>query len=160
MKLAVLSDSHQALDELSGCLDFLRKKGIHHLAHAGDFITFGVDRLFEKYPEINGYVAIGNCDINPDILNEVSKLPNIAIDSVVTFEIGGIRFGISHREGVAQIRLRDQSVDVFIHGHTHQAKIENRPGCLTINPGSLMDGDGFMLVEIPSLKVDRRFTYE
>jgi len=159
MKLAVVSDSHHALDELKKLLNFLKRENIHHLAHAGDFVTDGVADLFRQFSEINTYIAIGNCDYG-GVIKTLGNLPHVMIDSVVRFELQGKYFAISHKDGQAQRSLVGQPVDVFFHGHTHRARIDDQQHPMIINPGSLMDGHGFLLIDIPSLKIDRRFRYE
>lgn len=159
MKLAVISDSHYAVDQLGKFLNFLKQEKIHHLAHAGDFVSNGVAELFGQSPEINCYIAIGNCDYG-DTIEVLNQMHHVMIDRVVYFELEGKHFAISHKEGIAQRALRDKPVDVFFHGHTHTTRIDNDRHPMVINPGSLMDGHGFLLMDIPSLTIDRRFLFD
>lgn len=159
MKLAVISDSHYAVDELAKFMNFLKREEIYHLAHAGDFVTNGVADVFRRHPEINCQVAIGNCDYG-ETISVLRQMPHVNIDTVVYFELAGIHFAISHKEGMAQRALRDRPVDVFFHGHTHQTRIDNDSHPMVINPGSLMDGHGFLLMAVPALTIDRRFRYD
>jgi putative phosphoesterase len=157
IKLAVVSDSHNALLDLEKLLIRLDSEGIKNLAHAGDFMTAGVETLFERYRHITCHIAIGNCDGYGNIIAAVRHLPNVTLDTVVHFELGGRYFGISHIEGMAERSLKDQPVDVFIHGHTHRAEVRERDRTLTVNPGSLMEGAGFMVIDVSTLQVERRF---
>ena len=159
MQLAVISDSHYAVDQLGKLLNFLKKEGIRHLAHAGDFVSDGVLAIFRQHPELNCYIAIGNCDYG-DTIDELNKMPNVVVGTVVHFELEGKVFAISHKEGMAQRALREQPVDVFFHGHTHRTRIDNDRHPMVINPGSLMDGHGFLLIDVPALTVDRRFLFD
>lgn len=159
MKLAVVSDSHYAIDKLEKFLEFLKREGIEHLAHAGDFVTDGAVELFRRFPELNCYIAIGNCDYGESI-QMMRQMPRVMIDSVVYFQLEGKNFAISHKEGIAQRALKDQPVDVFFHGHTHRTRIDDHMHPMIINPGSLMDGHGFLLLDLPSLAIDRRFRFD
>lgn len=159
MKLAIISDSHYAIDELGKFLNYMEREGLKHLAHAGDFVTNGVVDLFRQHPEINFYVAIGNCDYG-ETLDVLRQMPHVSIDTVVRFELEGKRFAISHKAGIAEQALKEEAVDVFFHGHTHQTRIDDDCYPMVINPGSLMDGHGFLLMDVPDLKVDRRFLYD
>jgi len=158
MRLAVVSDSHHAVDELGRFMDYLKGQEINQLVHAGDFTANGVTEVFRRHPEINCYVAIGNCDYG-EAVAALRQMPHVRIDSVVQFELAGRNFAVSHKEGIAQRALRDQPVDVFFHGHTHQTRIDDDCDPMVINPGSLMDGHGFLLLELPGLTIDRRFRY-
>ena len=160
MKLAIVSDSHHAIDDLDKLLSYLTKNGIKHLVHAGDFITSEVVSVLEKYPEMQIFIARGNMDFYSDVLKEVRGLSHVEVDDVVFFELEGIQFAISHIQGMAQNSAAGKSIDVFIHGHTHRPKIEKREKGLVLNPGSLMDGAGFMLVDLPSLEVERKFKFD
>ncbi len=160
MQLAIISDSHYDFDTLAKLLTHLKKNGIAHLAHAGDFVTSGVEQLFEKHPELNVFIAIGNCDTYSDVLPAMRKLPNVVLDDIVSFELEDIRIVVCHQEHMAQRVLTTERVDVFIHGHTHRPRVETKNGTLILNPGSLMDGAGYMVLEIPSLKVDRRLVFD
>jgi|APSaa5957512622_1039677.scaffolds.fasta_scaffold55236_2 uncharacterized protein len=159
MKLAIVSDSHHAVDELDKLLSYLQKNGIKHLAHAGDFMTTKVVSVFEKYPEIQVYISRGNMDFQGNVFKEMRALSHVEIDDVVFFELEEIQFAISHVQGMAQSSAAGKIIDIFIHGHTHQPKIEKTETGMIINPGSLMDGAGFMLMDLPSLEVDRKFNF-
>jgi len=160
MKLAVVSDSHHALDELEKLLSYLKQAGINHLAHAGDFMTSGVTELFAKYPDIKVFIARGNMDWYGNMLKDMRQLAHVTIDDVVFFELEGVQFAISHIQGMAQNSAKERQIDVFIHGHTHRPKIDKTDRGLVLNPGSLMDGAGFMLVDLPSLEVDRKLRFD
>ncbi len=157
MQVAIISDSHYAIDILKKLMSHLEKNGVSHLIHAGDFITSGIERVFSEYPGIKSYIARGNCDSRGDTLSYIQNLPHVMLDDVIKFQIEGIKFIVSHIPGVALNALSSNDADVVIHGHTHQPRVETLKGTLLLNPGSLMDGDGFMILDIPSLRVDRRF---
>lgn len=159
MKLAVTSDSHHAIGKLEKLFGFLKQEKIRHLVHAGDMVTEGVASLISRYPEINCYIAVGNCDYG-ETIETLRSLPHVMIDSVVHFELEGRHFAVSHMEGLAQRKSTGRVVDVFFHGHTHRTRIDDHLHPMIVNPGSLMDGHGFLLLDVPSLKFDRRFKFE
>ncbi len=157
MQVAIVSDSHYAVDKLKKLMSHLEKIGVTHLIHAGDFITSGIERVFSEYPGVKSYIARGNCDSWGDTLSYIQNLPNVMLDDILKFQIEGIKFIVSHIPGVALGALGSNEADIVIHGHTHQPRVEKLKDALVLNPGSLMDGDGFIILDIPSLKVDRRF---
>jgi putative phosphoesterase len=160
MRIAIVSDSHSALNELEKLLVFTRSNTINVLIHAGDFITTGIDSLLTAFSEITFYIARGNCDFDSALLGELGKQSNIEIGDTLSFELEGIRFIVSHIPGAASLAARHHGADVVIHGHTHQARIETLDHALFLNPGSLMEGHGFLLLDVPSLKVERRFRFD
>lgn len=157
MKLAVISDSHNDLESFQKTLYLIQEEGFQHLAHAGDFVTDGVDVLIGEFPDINFYLAIGNCDIFSDVPMDLNRLPNVSVNQEVIFELEGTRFLVSHIEQNVRRDLIAPPIDVFIHGHTHQPKIEKHQDYIVLNPGSLRDGAGFTQITLPELKIDRRF---
>ncbi len=157
MQIAIVSDSHYAIDRFSRLLPNLREDGVLTLIHAGDFFTRGIEIVIADFPDIQFYMARGNCDSDRELWNSLRRLPHVCLEDIVVFELEGIRFIVSHIPGVALNTLNRKDADVVIHGHTHLARVEKVKQTLILNPGSLMDGDGYMILDVPSLKVDRRF---
>ncbi len=157
MQIAIISDSHYDLKTLKKLLTHLERINIFHLIHAGDFITSGVESAFAEHQKIKTYISRGNCDYKGDVFVQIKELPHVYLDDILYFDIQGIRFIVSHIPGTAISYMNSMEVDVVIHGHTHQPRVEHHKQALILNPGSLMDGDGFMVLSIPSLEVDRRF---
>lgn len=156
MKIAILSDSHGSLDRLNKVLENLQKAGITNLIHAGDGINYGIEEIFAKYPEIRIFYALGNCDVNRELIDEITKLPNCKIENVISTEIERIKLGVSHVEGIAQGTLKDEDIKVFCHGHTHRAKVEERVGTLILNPGALVEDGKYFLLNLETLDVEQK----
>ncbi len=159
MQIAIISDSHYSVDRVRQLFNHLRGLGIEHLIHAGDFIGNGIDKVFKDFPDIKSWVARGNCDSQRDIIDSINQLTHITVGDVLRFELGEISFVVAHIPGMALSALNKQHADVVIHGHTHLPRVEKYNDALLLNPGSLMDGDGFMILEIPKLTVERYFNY-
>ncbi len=107
MKIAIMSDSHGALDRLEQAFTNIQKAGIKNVLHAGDFLEEGVVEIFAGFPDLNFFIAIGNNDVNQERLAELQKLPNVKIDEVVFAEFGKYKIAISHYDGVAEEKSRD-----------------------------------------------------
>ncbi len=157
MKIAIVADSHGSIDRLDSLLANLKKAGVFHLLHAGDFAVYGVEDIFCKYPEIKIYVSQGNCDVNEELLSELNELPNVMIQEVIMCEIEGIKFGISHIEGIAGGVLSKEKIDIFCHGHTHRAKVEKKDGKVFLNPGALSEDGRYFLLSLPDLKLEQKY---
>jgi predicted phosphodiesterase len=90
--------------------------------------------------------ALGNNDMNQELITELSALKNVLCEEIISFEHEGQRFAISHYEGEAEKVLKGKKIDVWLHGHTHRAKAErNADGSVVINPGALFE-DGKYIV--------------
>lgn len=154
MKVLLLSDSHGRVDRLEKLFEKAQKAKVKHVIHAGDFAVYGVDEIFAKFPEINFYIARGNCDVNEDILEKIRLLKNCVLKEVLEMKLDGIDFAVSHIEGISQNKIKDK-IDFFCHGHTHRSKIQKRDGFMVLNPGALCEDSGFFLIETSLLKVHR-----
>ncbi len=143
--ITLVADSHGAVDRLEKVLETCDKHG-WPMAHAGDGIVDGLLELFRKFPNVKIWWALGNNDMNEELISEVSILSNITIQEIISFEHEGQTFGISHYEGEAEEVLSNKKIDVWLHGHTHKAKTErNADGSVVINPGALYE-DGKYIV--------------
>ncbi len=132
MKIAVISDTHtdsiadlsrRLLDELSS---------VDLIIHAGDFTGKKLLDDLRSLGQLRG--VYGNID-GPEIRRELPAIDNI--------DAGGFRIGVNHpAEGgppstvEERLRRKFRSVQVIIHGHSHQVKNETRDGVLWFNPGS------------------------
>lgn len=159
MKVAIVSDTHYAVDKFKKLLTFLQSENIQYVIHAGDFIGNNIASVFSAFPSISFFVARGNCDYNGQVMDALKDTRNVQVNDILRFQIDGISFIVSHIPGTAFNEQSRNAADVVIHGHTHQPRVDNYKNALVLNPGSLMDGDGYMILELPELNVDRRFNY-
>lgn len=154
MQITIISDSHGSVDRLEQVLSYLKKVKIKHLIHAGDGIVYGIEKIFAKYPEINIYYALGNCDVNPEIISELEHMSHVTIQEVIQIELENIKIGISHIEGIAQNKLKNEKIDIYCHGHTHCQKAENRDGKVILNPGALTEDGKYFLLSLPEMMLE------
>ena len=156
MKLAIISDSHGALDRLGEVLRNLESAGLREIVHAGDFALGEIVELLRKFPNLNFRIARGNCDVDAEKILEISNLPNVALAEILEFELGGRRIAVAHRIE----NLRNVDTQILISGHTHIPSARNVDGKLLLNPGSLMDDGGFFILNLENLAVARKLFTE
>jgi len=154
MQIILLSDSHGRTDRLEKLFHEAEKLQIKHIIHAGDFAVYDVEKIFAAHPKINFYIAKGNCDVNPEVLEKIQKLPNCILSEIVNLELEGIKFSVSHIEGFPKSKLK-KNTDIFCHGHTHRTKIEEHEGFKVLNPGALCEDSGFFIISLPKVKIKR-----
>lgn len=158
MQLALLADSHGSLDRLDQALSNIENADIKHVIHAGDGLVYGLEAILAKYPKLNIYYALGNCDVNPELIAMLEKMSHVTIREVIRLELEDFKIGVSHIEGIAQNQLRDQKIDIFCHGHTHRPKAEKREGKIILNPGALTEDGNYFVLTLPELQLEvRRF---
>ncbi|MCF7856781.1 YfcE family phosphodiesterase [Candidatus Gracilibacteria bacterium] len=156
MRIAIISDSHGALDRLEEALGNLQNGGVSEVIHAGDFALGWIVDVLKKFPALSFRIARGNCDVDTETLETVKNLPNVELADVLSFELAGKKFAAAHKIQ----DLRETEAEIFVSGHTHIPRIEKINGKLFLNPGSLQDDGGYFLLETETLAVERKLFTE
>ena len=146
MKLAVISDTHDHLENLEKALTEINELGAGVLLHCGDLVSpFVIDRL----AKFNGpvHVVFGNNEGDRYTINNVAtkKFPNVKLHGemgLVETEGGEVAF--THRPEFARGLACTQKYIAVFYGHTHRMRIEQVGKTWLINPGELMG-----LLELP-----------
>ncbi len=157
MKVAIVSDTHYAVDRFRKLLRHLKEINVTHLIHAGDYDGSEVENIICDEKSINFFIALGNCDHNWQKNNLLEKQAHVLIGDVLSFELQGVSFGVAHIPGEAQQVLKKEEIQIFIYGHTHKKKIVPFSNGLIVNPGSLMDNGSYLLMELPSLDISDHY---
>ncbi|MBT3349507.1 YfcE family phosphodiesterase [bacterium] len=159
MKIAIVSDTHGAIDRFEIFLEKCRAAKILEIVHAGDFAVDGFCEILEKFPDLNFKIARGNADLDEETVARVRNLKNVELAEVVHFSAGGKNFAVSHFENVAEQWARDhgEKIDIFIHGHTHRKQAETRNESAIINPGSLFEDPQIFILNVPEMKLELKF---
>ncbi len=139
MKLAVISDTHDHLENLEKAIVEINTLGAGALLHCGDLCSpFVIDRL----ATFNGpvHVVFGNNEGDRFTINNVSKkFPNVKLHGEVGFvktENGEVAF--THRLEFARGLACTEKYRAVFYGHTHRMKMECVGKTWLINPGELM----------------------
>ncbi|MFH0776895.1 MAG: metallophosphoesterase family protein [Patescibacteria group bacterium] len=152
MKIALISDSHGALDRLEEVLHNFDTAGIREIVHAGDFALGEIVELLSNFPQLSFRIARGNCDVDTEKILAIANLPNVELEEILEFELGGRRIAVAHR-----IRdLANSDAPILISGHTHIPSAKAVNGKLFLNPGSLMDDGGYFILDLANLIVERK----
>lgn len=118
IRLAVISDTHNVLQPQ--VMDII--KSCDGVIHAGDFAREAV--LDELRQRSRVYAVRGNND----------RAWAGALKDTLRFEIGGVRFFMTHDKRNVDWNLN--GVDIVIFGHSHKYFQENIDGRLWLNPGA------------------------
>ncbi len=137
MRLAILSDIHDNLWNLSAALDAV--KGADALICCGDLCSpFVIDELAKFERDI--HIVFGNNDADLyRITAKALKKPNCHLHGELfqtTFE--GKRFAVNHFDYLARPMAKSGDYDVVCFGHNHEFEISRQGACLLINPGPIM----------------------
>ena len=138
MKIGVLSDTHEDVNNLEIVLAAYRDQGITQLIHCGDMTTSDTARSLEGFDVV--YVD-GNMDQGiPEIYRTLRDLSQHSV-VLPTFEgeIGAISVGVTHGDDENELRrLIDSGKHQYVfHGHTHRRRDETIGSTRIFNPGAL-----------------------
>ena len=128
-------------------MENLRTAKIQTVLHAGDFIAGDIVELLKDFPEINFWIALGNCDIDEKLISEIQKLSNIKLAEKIEITLNGKKFAMAHR--IEDLQKID--AEILVSGHTHIARIQKSNNQLWINPGSLFESGMYLILDSEKL---------
>jgi len=135
MKIGVISDTHDNLENIKKAINILKEKDITHLIHLGDYCSpFSIPLLeIEKV-----YAIFGNNDGEKLFLQKKANESGFVIDrGPKAINIADKKIAIMHEPYELEAFRKSGIYDIILHGHTHEYYIKENP--LTVNPGELCD---------------------
>lgn len=146
MKIAVFSDSHGEVENLSSAVDFISPDTIFHL---GDYRR-DADELWKMFHNIPIYAVAGNCD------------GALAGRRELTVQVGGKTFFLCHghtygvKNGLEKLRGCANRADCVLFGHTHRAWCEMCGNVIILNPGTMSwnGGPSCAVIEVENDKIE------
>jgi putative phosphoesterase len=132
MKIAIVSDTHDNLENLKKFFEFSKKEKIKILIHCGDVCNGETLKEIEKnFGEI--YLSLGNADIKDSLFKEAKKTKIFEKEGKV--EIGSLKIGFCHVFNLKEKGL--ENFDFYFFGHTHWPFLKKEKKCFLVNPGNL-----------------------
>ena len=135
--IGVISDSHNSQNHLTAALEEIRSRGITELIHCGDIRG---SKMLPSFDGFRAYFVLGNADREPAELRRAirERFGPDAVGTVLTFERGGKRIGVTHGHTSELSQLIDSGrYDYVLHGHTHRRRDEIIGSTRVLNPGAL-----------------------
>ncbi|OQX83214.1 MAG: hypothetical protein B6D63_06590 [Candidatus Latescibacteria bacterium 4484_7] len=158
MKIAVISDTHDHLDNLAKAIDEINGLDTEILLHCGDLCSpFVIDRLAKFKGEV--HVVFGNNDGDRFRISKVAeRFENITIHGeigIVETPVGELAF--AHKPETAIGFTHTGRYKAVFYGHTHRRRTEMADGTPFINPGELMgliEEPGYILFDMDDGSVE------
>lgn len=136
MKIGIISDSHDRIENLNKALDRL-KNSAKVLIHCGDFCApFMMPELARFNRDV--HCVFGNTD---DRFTSVKKANESGIHlhgNTAKLELGGKKILVNHYPEIAQAFVLTGEYDAVFYGHNHTAKKEKINNPFLVNPGDIM----------------------
>jgi len=134
MKIAIISDTHDNLENLKKFFNFSKTQKIEILIHCGDVCTGKTLREIEK--NFKGiFLSFGNADLRED-LKKVAKKTKIFKEKG-GIEIENLKIGFCHLFDLKEMDKELEKFDFFFFGHTHWPFLKKIKNCILANPGNL-----------------------
>jgi putative phosphoesterase len=137
MKIGILSDTHNHLENTARALSIFRQHGVERVIHCGDITTPAVVGAFAGW-QVD--FALGNMDRNiSDLKTAVRALGLGSIGHTCTIETNGKRLVACHGDNARTLIefIHCGLYDYVFHGHTHSRRDEIVGQTRVINPGAL-----------------------
>lgn len=141
MKIGVISDTHDHMNNMSKAVSILNEKNVDALIHLGDYIS---PFCFREFDNLNDNIkdnfsgVFGNNDGDKVFLKEnLGQICNlVGIEFIST--MGGKKIIGRHilGEEIIDALVKSEEFDIILFGHTHSVvnkKHDN--GVLVVNPG-------------------------
>jgi len=145
MKLAVLSDSHDHMNNILKAVSIINRRNVDALIHCGDYVAPFVKRWFDELNDAikkNFYGVFGNNDGEKLFLKQnLGQICEFAENgNELILELGGKRIFVSHmpKQKTIDALANSGRFDIILSGHTHSLsnkKLDN--GVLVVNPGEV-----------------------
>lgn len=137
MKIAVLADTHDHVENTEKALKEIKKKGVDTVIHAGDFCSPFMLPLFKGFKL---KAVLGNNDA--DVLRFHRMLKDVDYeleDHLLELTLNKKNIAVYHGTAMKIVSALAKSgdYDVVIHGHDHTVREEKVNDTIVVNPGSL-----------------------
>lgn len=137
MKIGIISDIHDNLDNLHKFLNWANKEKLQTILCAGDVTNEEtVETLAEEFLGTI-YLVAGNAELyDPRVLNDNKNVVYLGRSGV--FSIAGYTVGLCHEPYFIEKLLEKRpDLEMIFYGHTHKPWLEQENGIKIINPGTL-----------------------
>ncbi len=139
MKIAIISDTHDNLENLKKALGKIKKERVNIILHCGDVASKEtLNFLFQNFKG-RVYLVLGNMDkdygLDKENLEGFSQLEFSS--DIKEIEIENKKIAFCHRPEIAQNLAKSQKYDYVFYGHTHKPWMENIGQTKLINPGNV-----------------------
>lgn len=137
MKIGIISDTHDRIDNLAKAVKILKEKKIKVLIHCGDFCApFMMTELAKFDGEV--HCVFGNVDDRylTTLKAEENKIK--LHGDLAELELEGRKIAVNHFPRIGEILAHSKLYNAVFYGHTHKVDKRIINETLLLNPGELM----------------------
>jgi len=138
MKIAIISDTHDNLENFKKAISLIKKEKIKFLIHCGDI--FEPETVKEILKDFSGKVHLVLSDVDEDYFENDSLKNSSKIKIWKNFgeiEINKKKIAFCHFPQIAGDLVNSQKYDLVFYGHIHRPWEEKIGKTKLVNPGNL-----------------------
>ena len=140
MKIGIISDSHDAHENILKAVDIFNKEHVDYVLHAGDIVSPFSAGAFANLEKAKFIYVFGNCDGEKLFLSKTIKgFGGEANEYAYKGEIDGRKIFMTHVPSTLDEVIGSGEYDLVIYGHTHKQDIRKIGNTLVVNPGESTD---------------------
>lgn len=159
MKIAILSDTHNNINNSQLARKKIEDSGIDTIIHCGDLTD---PRIMDYFGEFRIYLVYGNGDYPHEIKQQISwyRDDNLSAD-FIDLDLNGKQFYVTHGHDHWRLNTAVESgkYNYVLHGHTHRFRDEWIGKTRVINPGALggrkLEMRSFVFLDLETDKLER-----
>ena len=140
MKIGIISDSHDAHQNVLKAVDVFNEQNVDYVLHAGDMVSPFTAKAFAEVKGAEFIAVFGNCDGEKLFLKStIENFGGKIYEDNYTGQIGNRRIFMTHKPGELESIADSGKYNLVIYGHTHKQDIRKVGNTLVINPGESTD---------------------
>jgi hypothetical protein len=139
MKIAILSDSHDHVDNLRKAISQAKNAKAEAVIFCGDMCAPATAKIFAE-SGLSVYAVFGNCDEDQYqiAIRGGDKFKIVGLSAEIhQVELEKRKIAICHYPRLADLLSKTDEYDAVFFGHTHQAGMGNHGKTLLLNPGAV-----------------------
>ncbi|MBI5077000.1 metallophosphoesterase family protein [Candidatus Falkowbacteria bacterium] len=138
MKIAICSDSHDNLVNISTFLLYCGKNKIKTILHCGDWCAPATLRFFRENFQGKIYGVFGNVHGGKhDMMIKAVENDTELREDEFSLELDGIKIFLTHFPDTAKALALTNKFNIVFYGHNHKPSIEKIGETFLVNPGTL-----------------------
>ena len=144
MVIAIMSDSHDNLENVRRALDMIQNHRASMIIHCGDLVAPFTLRELARFPGPVHWV-LGNNDGDPYMLTRISLTEFNTVEphgALGRLSIEDTSIAFIHSEEMGYALAHTGDYDLVCCGHTHVHRLEKIKDTILLNPGDIMGKDG------------------
>jgi len=139
MKIAIISDTHDNLENLKKFLEWAKENEVKIIIHCGDVALPETLEVLLKNFKGKVYLVFGNAELNQDAFKNLQEeYSNLVIfEKVGELAFNKLKIAFSHFPSIARKVAYTNKYHFIFYGHTHKPWAEKINETYLINPGNL-----------------------